>query len=265
MFIKQPFKWLISHDLLFLSILGISMAFCSFAVDFIIDKMQEFHLLLGTDLLGNSHWLIRLFVWSLFTIILTLFATVIVKYFAEEAAGSGIPEMRAILHGADLNSYLTSRVLITKILGLCAVVGGGLPVGKEGPFVHVASIMAKMVTRILERVEKCFSTGFCASPEFGETRTLNKKPNSEVISAACAVGVACTFGAPIGGVLFSIEVTAKTFQVHQYWRGFAGAVFSALMFRLFAVFYRQESTVVAYYRTWFNSDYPFDPEELIAV
>lgn len=154
---KRSIRWLLSHDLLFLCILGISMAFCSFAVDFVIDEMQEFHLRLGTDLLGNSHWIFRLFLWSLFTIILALFATAIVKFFAEEAAGSGIPEMRAILHGTDLNSYLTLRVLLTKIFGLCAVVGGGLPVGKEGPFVHIASIMAKMVTRILERVEKFFS------------------------------------------------------------------------------------------------------------
>ena len=28
----------------------------------------------------------------------------------------------------------------------------------------------------------------------------------EMLAAACAVGVSCTFAAPIGGVLFSIEV-----------------------------------------------------------
>ena len=52
-----------------------------------------------------------------------------------------------------------------------------------------------------------------------------------MLAAACAVGVACTFSAPIGGVLFSIEVTATLFAVHNYWRGFFAAVWSALMFR----------------------------------
>ena len=34
-----------------------------------------------------------------------------------------------------------------------------------------------------------------------------------MLAAACAVGVACCFGAPIGGVLFSIEVTSVYFAV----------------------------------------------------
>ena len=34
----------------------------------------------------------------------------------------------------------------------------------------------------------------------------NESRNSEMLAAACAVGVACCFGSPIGGVLFSIEV-----------------------------------------------------------
>ena len=54
---------------------------------------------------------------------------------------------------------------------------------------------------------------------------------TEMLAAACAVGVACTFSAPIGGVLFSIEVTASLFAVANYWRGFFAAVWSALMFR----------------------------------
>ena len=56
-----------------------------------------------------------------------------------------------------------------------------------------------------------------------------------MLSAACAVGVACTFGAPIGGVLFSIEVTAVFFAVRNYWRGFFAAACSALVFRLIDV------------------------------
>ena len=34
----------------------------------------------------------------------------------------------------------------------------------------------------------------------------NETRNVEMLAAACAVGVSCTFAAPIGGVLFSIEV-----------------------------------------------------------
>ena len=74
-----------------------------------------------------------------------------------------------------------------------------------------------------------------------------------MLAAACAVGVSCCVGAPIGGkfqqqcetemfayfklslysgVLFSIEVTSVYFAIRNYWRGFFSAVFGALMFRL---------------------------------
>ena len=76
-----------------------------------------------------------------------------------------------------------------------------------------------------------------------------------MLAAACAVGVACCFGAPIGGVLFSIEVTYRYlhylyyllyylqylqvtsvyFAVRNYWRGFFSAVVAAIVFRLLSV------------------------------
>ena len=45
------------------------------------------------------------------------------------------------------------------------------------------------------------------------------------------MGVASNFGAPIGGVLFSIEVTSTYFAVRNYWRGFYASVIGAFVFR----------------------------------
>ena len=41
----------------------------------------------------------------------------------------------------------------------------------------------------------------------------NESRSNEMLAAASAVGVACCFAAPVGGVLFSIEVTAVYFAV----------------------------------------------------
>ena len=46
------------------------------------------------------------------------------------------------------------------------------------------------------------------------------------------------------GVLFSIEVTATYFAVRNYWRGFFAAVCGALMFRLLAVFDKEEGMTI---------------------
>lgn len=42
------------------------------------------------------------------------------------------------------------------------------------------------------------------------------------------------------GVLFSIEVTSTFFAVRNYWRGFFAATFSAFIFRVLAVWNRDE-------------------------
>lgn len=49
-----------------------------------------------------------------------------------------------------------------------------------------------------------------------------------------------TVSLPITGVLFSIEVTSTFFAVRNYWRGFFAATFSAFIFRVLAVWNRDE-------------------------
>ncbi|KFM68328.1 Chloride channel protein 2, partial [Stegodyphus mimosarum] len=92
----------------------------------------------------------------------------------------------------------------------------------------------------------------------------NESRTSEMLAAACAVGVACSFAAPIGGILFSIEVTSVFFAVRNYWRGFFAACCGAVVYRLLAVWFEDEETITALFRTKFSLDFPFDPQELLA-
>lgn len=54
----------------------------------------------------------------------------------------------------------------------------------------------------------------------------------EVFSAAAAVGVSLAFGTPIGGVLFSIEVTSSFYLVGNMWRGYFAATFATLFLKI---------------------------------
>lgn len=69
---------------------------------------------------------------------------------------------------------------------------------------------------------------------------------------------------PPPGVLFSIEVTATYFAVRNYWRGFYGAVCGTFLFQLAAVWFKDEETITALFKTSFNVEFPFDPLELLA-
>ncbi|GLH07555.1 Uncharacterized protein GBIM_13030 [Gryllus bimaculatus] len=117
-----------------------------------------------------------------------------------------------------------------------------------GPFVHIASIAATLLSKLVTSFQGIYE---------------NESRNCEMLAAACAVGVASCFAAPIGGVLFSIEVTTVYFAVRNYWRGFFAAVCGATVFRLLAVWFQKEATVTAVFGTNFTLDFPFDPQELI--
>jgi H+/Cl- antiporter ClcA len=83
--------------------------------------------------------------------------------------------------------------LITKIVALGLSVGAGLSLGKEGPFVHAACCIANVSCRWFAKYKN------------------NRGKRNEMLSAASAAGVAVAFGAPVGGVLFSLEEVSSYF------------------------------------------------------
>nr|XP_027201193.1 chloride channel protein 2-like [Dermatophagoides pteronyssinus] len=236
----------IGEDWLFLAMLGIIMATISFIMDFFISQCQISRIWLYDELL-NQNLLFRYIGWTAIPVFLVLFAAGFAHLVSPQAVGSGIPEMKTILRGVILYEYLTFRTLIAKIVGLTCTLGSGLPLGKEGPFVHVASIVATLLSKLIASFQGIYDN---------ESRT------GEMLAAACAVGVAATFYAPIGGVLFSVEVTTVFFAVRNYWRGFFAACCSATVWRLYGVWFKKEAAITALFKTSFRSDFPFDPQEL---
>ncbi|KAF5285463.1 hypothetical protein FQA39_LY16637 [Lamprigera yunnana] len=235
----------LGEDWVFLALLGIIMAILSYIMDKGIGVCGKARIWLYRDI--TDHPVLRYFAWATLPVCLILFSAGFVHLIAPQSIGSGIPEMKTILRGVALKEYLTFRTLVAKVIGLTATLGSGMPLGKEGPFVHIASIVATLLSKLV--------TGFQGIYE-------NESRNTEMLAAACAVGVASCFAAPVGGVLFSIEVTTVYFAVRNYWRGFFAAVCGATVFRLLSVWFEQAATVTAFFKTNFAMDFPFDPQEL---
>ncbi|XP_040580336.1 chloride channel protein 2 [Lepeophtheirus salmonis] len=235
----------IGEDWIFLALLGVIMALVSFLMDYGIDSCNKSRLLLYKQL-GDNIFL-QYLAWVSLPVFLVLFSAGFVHVIAPQAIGSGIPEMKTILRGVVLKEYLTGKTLIAKAVGLTATLGSGMPLGKEGPFVHIASIVATLLTKLVTSFQGIYA---------------NESRQSEMLAAACAVGVACCFGSPIGGVLFSIEVTSVYFAVRNYWRGFFAAVCGAMIFRLLSIWFKDNTTIIAVFLTGFKMDFPYDPQEL---
>uniref|UniRef100_A0A8C5E2N7 Chloride channel protein 2-like n=1 Tax=Gouania willdenowi TaxID=441366 RepID=A0A8C5E2N7_GOUWI len=244
-------KFLISRvgeDWIFLILLGLLMALVSWVMDYAIAFCQEAQKWMHGGL--DSNLLLQYIAWVTYPVVLITFSAGFTQILAPQAVGSGIPEMKTILRGVVLKEYLTFKTFVAKVIGLTCALGSGMPLGKEGPFVHVASLCAALLSKFMAAL-------------FGGSY-MNELRNTEMLSAACAVGVGCCFAAPIGGVLFSIEVTSTFFAVRNYWRGFFAATFSAFIFRVLAVLNQEEDTITALFKTRFRLDFPFDLQELPA-
>ncbi|XP_010184196.1 PREDICTED: chloride channel protein 1 [Mesitornis unicolor] len=237
----------LGEDWIFLILLGLVMALVSWGMDYASAKSLQAYKWMYRELHPNIP--MQYLAWVAYPLVLILFAAMFCHLVSPQAVGSGIPELKTIMRGVVLKEYLTLKAFVAKVVALTAGLGSGMPVGKEGPFVHIASICAVVLSK--------FMSIFCGVYEQPYYYT-------DVLTVGCAVGVGCCFGTPLGGVLFSIEVTSTYFAVRNYWRGFFAATFSAFVFRVLAVWNKDAVTITALFRTNFRMDFPFDLQELPA-
>ncbi|KAI1726742.1 voltage gated chloride channel domain-containing protein [Ditylenchus destructor] len=182
--------------------------------------------------------------WVAYLVVFVTAAALVCRYVAVQAIGSGIPEVKVIMNGFMLENYLSFRTLVAKVLSLTLTLGSGLPVGKEGPFVHMGAI----VGTLLSKMTKAWQSNAFFSNEGREM---------EILSSGCSVGIACTFSSPAGAVLYGIESTHKYFAVKNYWRAFFATTCSALIFRFanaVVIPPHIAGTITAYYQTSFPNE-----------
>lgn len=142
-------------------------------------------------------------VWVAFAFGLSFIAAVACSY-NQHAKGSGIPELKSILAGVYIFKYLSFRTLIAKIIGLYGALSCGVSTGKEGPYVHIAACITNQLSKLRP---------------FQDINT-NNILKKQMLASSVAAGVTATFLAPIGGVLFSIEVTSTYYIVNNLWKAF---------------------------------------------
>jgi chloride channel 3/4/5 len=116
-----------------------------------------------------------------------------------------------------------------------------MALGKEGPLVHVACCIGNIIPRFFIKYAR------------------NEAKKREMLSAASAAGVSVAFGAPIGGVLFSLEEVSYYFPYKTMWRSFFCAMIAALCLRLVNPFRTGKLVLfqVDFKRNWHGFELPF--------
>ncbi|KAL8938670.1 MAG: hypothetical protein Q9211_003102 [Gyalolechia sp. 1 TL-2023] len=129
------------------------------------------------------------------------------------AAGSGVAEVKVILSGFVVHGYLGVKTLVIKSLAVILSLASGLSLGKEGPYVHIATCVGNIACRLFSKYNH------------------NDGKRREVLSASAASGVGVAFGAPIGGVLFSLEEVSYYFPPKTLFRTFFCCIVASLFLK----------------------------------
>lgn len=113
----------------------------------------------------------------------------LVRRFAPDAGGSGIPHVEAVLNG-DLPPAPPS-VIPVKFVGGWLAIGAGLALGREGPSVQMGAVVGSILSKVFRlRAEDC--------------RAL--------LAAGAGAGLATAFNAPVAGAVFVLEELVRRFE-----------------------------------------------------
>lgn len=136
----------------------------------------------------------------------------IVKRFAPETGGSGIPEIEASMQ--DLRPVRWWRVIPVKFLGGVGSLGSGMVLGREGPTVQLGANIGQMVADV--------------------GRVKDRETRHTLLAAGSAAGLTTAFNAPLAGILFVIEEMRSEFNYNliSVKAVFVGAVMATIACRM---------------------------------
>jgi CIC family chloride channel protein len=123
----------------------------------------------------------------------SLGVTFLVRTFAPEARGHGVPEvMDAIFYN---EGRIRPVVAAVKSIASALAIGSGSSVGREGPIIQIGASLGSSI---------------------GQFMRLEAWQRITLVAAGAGAGIAATFNTPIGGVLFAVElmmpeVSTRTF------------------------------------------------------
>lgn len=190
-----------------------------------------------------------------YSLALVAASSALIVGWAPAAVGSGVPEVMAYLNGILLPKVFNVFTVAVKFVSCALAVSSGLPVGPEGPLIHIGAALGAAL-----------SQGHSTTLGFNINmfrRFRNPKDKRDFVTAGAAVGVATAFTAPIGGLLFAFEEVASFWQQSLGWQIFFACMCAVMTLNL------SRSAGKALFHSgsfgWFNQDVAFEAGVEISV
>lgn len=125
--------------------------------------------------------------WGPFIIVVPILGALavvfLVKTFAPEARGHGVPEVIDAVY--NHKGIIRPVVSVVKALASAISIGSGGSVGREGPIIQIGASFGSTMSQLLR---------------------LPTWQRVTLIAAGAGGGIAATFNTPVGGVLFALEI-----------------------------------------------------------
>ncbi|PLR41236.1 H(+)/Cl(-) exchange transporter ClcA [Chimaeribacter californicus] len=161
---------------------------------------------------AGQAWLL----WPLAFVLSALLAMggyLLVRNYAPEAGGSGIPEIEGALE--ELRPVRWWRVIPVKFVGGMGTLGAGMVLGREGPTVQIGGNAGKMLVDLF--------------------RLKSAEARHSLLATGAAAGLSAAFNAPLAGILFIIEEMRLQFRYSliSIKAVFIGVIASSVVYQYF--------------------------------
>lgn len=197
--------------LIMAAIVGVVTGLLGVAFDRGVDWIQQERLATLAKVADNA-----ILVWPLAFLMSGLLAMLgyfLVRRFAPEAGGSGIPEIEGAME--EMRPVRWWRVIPVKFIGGLGTLGAGMVLGKEGPMVQMGGNSGRMVVDIF--------------------RLRSAEARHSLLATGAAAGLSAAFNAPLAGILFVIEEMRSQFRYSlvSIKAVFVGVITSTIVYRYF--------------------------------
>jgi len=161
----------------------------------------------------SDYWILLWPLTFVVSAVLAMFGYYLVRRFAPEAGGSGIPEIEGALE--ELRPVRWWRVIPVKFFGGMGTLGAGMVLGREGPTVQMGANVGKMMVDIF--------------------RLRSAEARHSLLATGAAAGLSAAFNAPLAGILFILEEMRLQFRYSliSIKAVFIGLIMSSIVFRIF--------------------------------
>jgi CIC family chloride channel protein len=126
-------------------------------------------------------------VWGAWIILVPVIGAVgvawLVKTFAPEAKGHGVPEVMDAIYYNE--GRIRPIVVVVKSLASALSIGSGGAIGREGPIIQIGATFGSVM---------------------GSWVAMPTRQRVILMAAGAGAGIAATFNAPLGGILFAVEL-----------------------------------------------------------